>query len=130
MTRRSKVAKLPADLTRAFVVAAIKEAAEAGHDLELLSGVKVSANRTGYGTRCTCGWASTPKSKRIKAFTAAFMHIGESIGDARFENWEARRNAQGVSSEGGLADGITDQAGSTVEPSSVRLVDALVTMAT
>lgn len=73
-------------LTRATVEYALRRAAEEGHDLEAeLVRVKITKNGTGVAARCSCGWQSTPKTKRVKAFSAGFQHIGEVLGDVMFD---------------------------------------------
>lgn len=84
----------PRQLTRAAVEAALARAAKEGHALgsELVP-VKVSKHGIGRASVCSCGWQSTPKTKPIKAFSAGFVHIGEVLGDALYDDWAGGEGA-------------------------------------
>jgi hypothetical protein len=85
VTRRYTGPVLPEGLTRPFVEESLVKAASIGHALgDSLDPAKISKNLIGYSSACSCGWVSTPKSKRIKAFAAGFVHIGEVLADDRW----------------------------------------------
>jgi hypothetical protein len=90
VTRRYTGPVLPEGLTRPFVEASLVKAASIGHELgDSLDPAKISKNLIGYSAACSCGWVSTPKAKRIKAFAAGFVHIGEVLADDRWPSSDA-----------------------------------------
>lgn len=69
-------------LTRTAVEAALARAAAAGHVLDDdFSSARVTKHGTGIVLRCSCGWETTPQSKRARALHRAMVHIGEVVGE-------------------------------------------------
>lgn len=59
----------------------IDRASELGHVLgDELERVKVTRSMTGNVVRCSCGWASNPKSRPFAAYREGFAHLGDVLG--------------------------------------------------
>lgn len=74
--------------SKAKLEAALARAAKEGHELVVdLERVKITKHGYGYAVRCTCGWQSTPTTKRIKAFSKGWIHVGDVLGEALYDDW-------------------------------------------
>jgi hypothetical protein len=68
--------------TRALLEVAIYKASQLGHTLQPeFRPSKVSKSTVGVVVACSCGWETTPQSKRARALHRAMVHLGEVLGE-------------------------------------------------
>lgn len=71
-----------AGLSRSIILAALERAAAAGHVLDDdFTRARNTKHGTGVVLRCSCGWETTPQTKRARAIHRSMVHIGEVVGE-------------------------------------------------
>lgn len=70
------------DVQMNLLLAQIESARVLGHDInQPFAQVKVSGSKLGIAAVCSCGWISTPSTKRIGAIVKGMAHVGTVIGE-------------------------------------------------